>query len=189
MRAFANSLFTLILLTSGCRTSTAPKSEQHTPSPVLTNIDFGNNPLAIVGAKVGQFYFPIENVNQRWTWQTAKENEMEYEWVVDVRLDNVDYEFGYMRFCLQPNGKSEGTFTDLIKQGQLNVWKKMPDDSFAIQDMPGIAARQQGGGLLVDLTETNLLGKIMVARPTSLKFTSASPVNPQKEEYVHVEYR
>jgi hypothetical protein len=189
------ALFAITLLVqalaTGCSTQsgTTAKPSAEPRQPKSSEIGNGDAFAASVRSGLGQFYFPIENIDRQWEWQASPANILEYSWIVVVPLDDGVYKFGFNRFCFQPRAKSVGTFEQLLATGQVNIWKENPDGSFSVQeDLRGVKAKRHGNGLLVELIEPRLLEKFLARRPAIVHFTTGYALYPQKDQEVKVVY-
>jgi hypothetical protein len=84
----------------------------------------------------------------------------------------------------------EGSFEELIAAGQVDIWKKVAEDSFAVQtNFLEIAAKPYGDGLVIELKEPTILNGILSTKPTTVKFTSGFELYSQNTHAVRVDYR
>lgn len=174
--------------------SGASKAETAPPKKVPSTTDHTTRATAAsatVSAQLGRFYFPIKDITRQWEWQAAQHMELEYKWSVTLRLKDETYQVGFSRFCFRPKGKNVGTFEQLIASGQVNIWKVNADNTASQeQSLKGVTAKQQGDGLLIQLTEPKLLAQLLAQKPATVGFESiyGSYLPPSHEEDVRVDY-
>jgi hypothetical protein len=173
--------------------------EQPTPPPVALESPAAPDakskpaPASAASATIKQnraeFWFPVASANAVQKWGTSPVNRMEYSWFVVFPDKSATYEIGYSLFISDRNQPTTGSFEELLAAGQKNVWRLKPEGGGeVVQEVEGIQVRRRDDGLVIELTDADLLQKLRDARPAQLTFKTGGDLLGSHEEIVAVTY-
>jgi len=84
------------------------------------------DPTALVAKGVAELPVHIGNDDgSQWAWclEATQANMLEYRWVIDIAGGGSGYEVGFSLFKFPGAHEARGSLDDLLKAGQVNVWK------------------------------------------------------------------
>jgi hypothetical protein len=146
------------------------------------------DPRALVTPTHATFGFPVAQ-RAEWEWNLGGEADglLEYGWNVYVpRESRPHYSFGFSRFRFSDE-LERGTLADLLAAGQRTVWEV---DGLSGRAIPGkVHVRVADGGILIELTDPNLIAQLFGAGPPEVFFEVIVPGTPMQRTRVAVEYR
>ncbi len=144
---------------------------------------------AIVCTNAAIFWFPVENADRIWSWGEGFPSQREYAWLVEVSLMEQKFEFGYTKWNPPPdkqaNSKGSGSLQELLRRGQVNIWK----NGRYVKGAHGISAARKGEGVAIRLTEPEFLKALLGEKPKQVVLESVGSASGRTKETVEVSYQ
>ena len=133
------------------------------------------------------FSFPLDTAQQfQWNRAADQDGAVEYRWSVEVSDGGSKYQVGY--FLLKAGSGEAGGLGDLLKAGQLGVFREDADGHFRMIDTAQVKADVKPGTLVLTISGAEAVDLVMSARPSSVTFEAATPGQAPDIEDVLVTY-
>ena len=143
---------------------------------------------AIVLLNECRFTFPIERLDRKWSWGISAANNLEYSWMVTVKTGGDKYQLGFSFF--NPGAIPEdGSFADLLKVGQTNLWQINPDGGATYVERARIQRSVENDRLVFSIVDKDLMKRLFKDKPKVLLFETGGTQLSKTKKEVPVEYK
>jgi hypothetical protein len=130
------------------------------------------------------FSFPVDT-SRSFEWDRAADpvGSLEYRWSVAVSDGGAKYEVGFFKLKRSMADPAQaGRLDDLLKAGQLGVFRLDEDGRLVRLDGASVSAAVTSGALVLTVTGVENVDRVLSARPSSVTFeVSASGAAPDAE--------
>jgi hypothetical protein len=145
---------------------------------------------ALVTKSEAQFVLPVP-VRPEWKWRLAetKDNMMEYQFAVGVENEGRKYNFGFYLWKRAGAGERAGSFTELMRSGQLSVFGRTPAGRNEIIRNAGIKFKLDKDMLILAIRGQENVERLFSAHPAEVTFEIKAPNEAPAKKTVAVVYQ
>ena len=178
---------------AGCgkKETPAPRvaaNDQPAPSPKPRPAPTGQA-QASVKQNRAEFWFPVASADAEWEWGTSPDNALEYSWLVVLPSKSSNYEMGFSLFKQDRKSRQKGPLEGLLGAGQVDVWETTPGGGAkVVEGVRGIRVYRKDDGVMVELTDADILKKLREAKPEELTFETEGALLQKHRQTVAVAY-
>ena len=156
-----------------------PVAEAAKPEPPTQN-------SATIYSDKCRFLVQVPNMDQVWEWGVTGANTCEYSWMVRIKAGDKVYELGYSFF--NPNSrKQKGTFKELLKVGQTNMWLLDGGGASYVEGVY-VNANTEGEFLVLELNDKAWTERLFKERPETVSIQIGGSELNKSESEVRVQY-
>lgn len=159
------SLLTLMLVSLSCFQLFAQSKE-----PAIEDLKW----VANVSDAEASFTFPSTR-REQWSWYNHEtpDNWREYGWDVMIGDHKSGYHFGPALFKPADSKKTTGSFSDLLKACQHDLWRVSEDGGFNVRGYG--EARIVNGKVRVMITDQTLVEQLFKSKPATVYMEIITP--------------
>jgi len=173
-----------------------------TPAPIPTST-IGSVPQfvenkqywAILGHDRATFWFMVNPDVTEWTWYKAPDGFIEYEWGVEFPISENPYPIYSAEVTLIPDKKDllpqKGNIAELLEQCESGLWLMDRGGMENLNMDKAVETRYFNGGVLIELTNFDIIAELYRVHPKTLLFKtySRSNVLPSRKVNVTIIYQ
>lgn len=154
------------------------------PSPAPTG-----QARASVKQSRAEFWFRVASADAEREWATSPDNQLEYAWVVVLPCKSSIYEVRFSLFKFPGEPRHKGSLEGLLAAGQADVWETAPGGSAKVMEgVRGIRVYRKDDGVMVELTDADILKKLREVKPKELTFETRGVLLQKHRQTVAVAY-
>lgn len=149
-------------------------------------------PAALVANGVAELPLSVGNHDgSQWAWclDATPDNVLEYRWVIGIAAGESQYEVGFSLFKFPGSHEAHGSLDDLLKAGQLNVWKVTPDGGAAVVPGATVTASVRDSLVILRLADSDLVRTLFASRPSRVRVKSRTPESSETTKEMEVQYQ
>jgi hypothetical protein len=178
----------VVLVGCGESQQSAPAPEAKPAEPVAeaTKPEPPTQTSATIYSDKCRFLVEVPNMDQVWEWGVTGANTCEYSWMVRIKAGDKVYELGYSFF--NPNSrKQKGTFKELLKVGQTNMWLHDGGGASYVEGVY-VNANTEGEFLVLELDDKAWTERLFKERPETVSIQIRGSELNKSESEVRVQY-
>ncbi len=146
---------------------------------VLSNSSFGQEQCsATVLNNEIRITFTLDEISENavWSWNltTTPDNSLEYQFLAHTTVDTNLYRFGYSLFKFPKSQQKSGSFHELMKSGQLNIWQGS-GKTYSVIKEGKIVTNVVENKLIITVSDSETLNKLFSQKPTDIEFHIKTP--------------
>jgi hypothetical protein len=189
MKQLLLTTITAVLLV-GCgeaqQSAPAPEAKPVEPVAEATKPEPPTQTSATIYSDKCRFLVEVPNMDQVWEWGVTGANTCEYSWMVRIKAGDKVYELGYSFF--NPNSrKQKGTFKELLKVGQTNMWLHDGGGASYVEGVY-VNANTEGEFLVLELDDKAWTERLFKERPETVSIQIGGSELNKSESEVRVQY-
>ena len=178
------------VLLVGCgeaqQSAPAPEAKPVEPVAEATKPEPPTQTSATIYSDKCRFLVEVPNMDQVWEWGVTGANTCEYSWMVRIKAGDKVYELGYSFF--NPNSrKQKGTFKELLKVGQTNMWLLDGGGASYVEGVY-VNANTEGEFLVLELDDKAWTERLFKERPETVSIQIGGSELNKSESEVRVQY-
>ena len=178
----------VVLVGCGESQESVPSPEAKPAEPVAeaTKPEPPTQTSATIYSDKCRFLVEVPNMDQVWEWGVTGANTCEYRWMVRIKAGDKVYELGYSFF--NPNSrKQKGTFKELLKVGQTNMWLLDGGGASYVEGVY-VNANTEGEFLVLELDDKAWTERLFKERPETVSIQIGGSELNKSESEVRVQY-
>jgi hypothetical protein len=145
---------------------------------------------ALVTSKEAQFILPVP-ARPRWRWRLPETTDNMQEYRLDVGVENEGrkYNFGFYLWKRAGATPDSGSFSELMRAGQLSVFGRTPAGMNSIIRDAGIKTKLDKDMLIIAIRGKENVARLFSAHPAEVTFEIKVPDEAPMRKTVQVVYQ